>query len=99
MSTQGPEERNRLPDLNKWRLTSSDRGVLLMHEIWEEQIERVQEGLDPIGIVRGPQAEQMMPMMGEVAYVPWEEGMRRFNQSGEERIGAQVEELTRLGYR
>ena len=41
----------------------------------------------------------MMPMMGEVAYVPWDEGMARFNKSGEERIHDQLEELTRLGYR
>ena len=99
MSTQGPEERNRLPDWSKWRLGTSDRGLLLMHEIWEEQVERVQEGLDPIGIVRGEEAEKMMPMMGEVVYVPWDEGMRRFNMSGEERIQQQIEELTRLGYR
>ena len=54
MSTQGPDERGRFPDWDKWRLATSDRGVLLMHELWEEQVERLQEGLDPVGIVRGP---------------------------------------------
>jgi hypothetical protein len=67
-----------------------------MHGIWEEQIERVQEGLDPIGIVRGPEAEQMLPMLGEVVYVDWEEGMRRFNQSIEERIAREVDFLAKL---
>ena len=67
-----------------------------MHELWEEQVERVQEGLDPLGIIRGPEADQMMPMMGEVVYLGWEEGMKRFNMSVEERIERELEHLKQL---
>jgi phenylpropionate dioxygenase-like ring-hydroxylating dioxygenase large terminal subunit len=97
MSTQGPEARNRLPDWDKWRLATSDRGVVLMHELWEEQIERVQEGLDPVGIVRGPEAEKIMPMMGEVVYLGWDEGFKRFNMSVDERIEHELEGLRARG--
>jgi 5,5'-dehydrodivanillate O-demethylase oxygenase subunit len=93
MSTQGPEERNRLPDWDKWRLGTSDRGVLLMHELWEEQVERVQEGLDPVGIVRGPEAEEIIPIPGENMHVSWEEGMKLFNMSLDERIERRVKQI------
>ena len=35
-----------------------------MHEPWEEQVERVQQGLDLLGIIRAREGEQMMPMLG-----------------------------------
>ncbi len=94
MSTQGPEERNRLPDWDKWRLASSDRGVLLMHELWEEQVERVQEGLDPLGIFRGDAAEQLIPLPGENMHLSWEEGMRLFNMPLEERIDRRLKQIS-----
>jgi phenylpropionate dioxygenase-like ring-hydroxylating dioxygenase large terminal subunit len=50
--TQGPEDRHFLPDWEKWHLATSDRGLVLTREVWREQIDRVQEGDDPIGIVR-----------------------------------------------
>ncbi|MPZ13859.1 MAG: Rieske 2Fe-2S domain-containing protein [Chloroflexi bacterium] len=95
MSTQGPEERNRLPDWDRWRLATSDRGLLLMHELWEEQVERVQEGLDPVGIIRGEAAEQLIPIPGELRYVDCDEGMRLFNSTLEERIDARAAQLVR----
>ncbi|MSQ24286.1 MAG: hypothetical protein EXR58_07035 [Chloroflexi bacterium] len=99
MSTQGPEERGRLPDWDKWRLGTSDRGVVMMHELWEEQVERVQDGLDPIGIIRGPEAEQIMPMPGDVLNLSWEEGKRRFDLSIEERMEMSLKELQERGQR
>src|SRR2546427_5907145 len=79
MSTQGSEERHRLPDWDKWRLASSDRGVLLMHDLWQEQVERVQEGLDPIGIIRGEAAADLIPLPGEMRHLGWDEGLELFN--------------------
>ena len=93
MTTQGSNERNRLPNWDKWRLGTSDRGVLLMHELWEEQVERVQEGLDPLGIIRGPQAEQIIPLPGENLHLSWDEGMRLFNMSLDERIDRRVKQI------
>ncbi|MEA2640571.1 MAG: hypothetical protein QOF51_1965 [Chloroflexota bacterium] len=86
MGTQGPEERNRLPDWDRWRLSTSDRGLLLMHELWSEQVERVQEGLDPIGIVRGEAAEHLIPIPGERKHLSWDEGKKIFDMPIEERI-------------
>jgi len=93
MSSQGPEERNRLPDWDKWRLATSDRGLILMHELWEEQVERVQEGLDPLGIIRGSEADQIIPIPSENMHLNWEEGMRLFNMSLEERIERRLKQI------
>jgi hypothetical protein len=47
-----------LPDWDKWRLATSDSGLVLNREVWREQMERVKQGQDPIGIVRGLDEEQ-----------------------------------------
>ncbi len=93
MSTQGTEERHGLPNWDRWRLATSDRGVLLMHDLWREQVERVQEGLDPIGIVRGEAAEELIPVPGDIRFVDYEEGMRLFAMSLEERTQRRAEVL------
>ena len=93
MSTQGREQRDGLPDFDKMTFGSSDKGVLLMHKLWKEQIARIQDGADPVGIVRGPEAEQMIPLPGQVKYVDRQEGDRLFNMTLEERMNAQAEEL------
>ncbi|HEY3116549.1 MAG TPA: hypothetical protein VGK54_07405, partial [Chloroflexota bacterium] len=80
------------PDWDKWRLATSDRGVLLMHELWQEQVERVQEGLDPIGIIRGDAAAELVPIPGEMRHLEWEEGKTLFDRSVEERTH-QYEEM------
>jgi len=78
MGTQGPEERNGLPDWDKWRLTTSDRGVVMMHELWREQVELVQRGEDPVGVVRDQADDILIPIPGDLKHVEWEEGMRMF---------------------
>lgn len=93
MGTQGPVERGRMPDWEKWTFGSSDRGLLLMHKLWREQIQRVEDGIDPVGIVRGPAAEQMIPLPGQILYVDKEEGMRLFEMTLEERISASTAAL------
>ena len=93
MSTQGREERGGLPDFEKMTFGSSDRGVLLMHRLWDEQIARVQDGIDPVGIVRGAESEQIIPVPGQVAFVDREEGMRLFNTPLEERIAILAEKV------
>ena len=93
MSSQGREERGGMPDFEKMTFGSSDKGVLLMHKLWKEQIARVQDGIDPVGIVRGPQAEEMIPLPGVVAVVDRQEGERLFGMTVEERIERQAESL------
>lgn len=47
--TQGP-----IADRTSEHLASSDRGVVLLRRVVRENIERVQQGLDPLGVVRDP---------------------------------------------
>jgi phenylpropionate dioxygenase-like ring-hydroxylating dioxygenase large terminal subunit len=84
--TQGPEERHFLPDWEKWRLATSDRGLLLNREVWREQIERVQQGLDPIGVTRGQERNGLTRVpCTNIHDLTWDEGMQLFNLTPEER--------------
>ena len=93
MTPLGRDERGGFPDWEKMTVGSSDRGVLLMHKLWDEQVARVQDGIDPVGIVRGAEAERIIPVPGQVVFVDREEGMRLFNTPLEERIAALSEGL------
>ena len=64
-----------------------------MHELWEEQVERVQEGLDPLGIIRGPEAEQIIPLTGENLLLSWEEGKKLFDMSLDQRIDRRIKQI------
>jgi 5,5'-dehydrodivanillate O-demethylase oxygenase subunit len=46
---QGP-----ISDRTREHLVTSDRGVTLYHDLLLEQIERVEQGLDPMGVIRDP---------------------------------------------
>jgi 5,5'-dehydrodivanillate O-demethylase len=52
--TQGP-----VADRTRERLATSDRGVVMLREMALREIERVQQGLDPKGVMRNP-AENVM---------------------------------------
>jgi len=73
--------------------TTTDRGVVLMHDLWKEQVERVQQGLDPLGIVRGLPDDQLIPVPGDVLHLSWEEGMKLFKTPIEERTQLYQEPL------
>jgi 5,5'-dehydrodivanillate O-demethylase len=47
--TQGP-----IADRTTEHLSYSDRGIHLFRKVTREQIERVQHGLDPMGVIRDP---------------------------------------------
>lgn len=47
--TQGP-----IADRTRERLTTSDRGIVLYREILMENIKKVQQGQDPMGVMRDP---------------------------------------------
>ncbi len=51
LETQGP-----ISDRSHERLGTSDRGVALLRQILKREIEKVQQGLDPMGVVRDPGA-------------------------------------------
>ena len=48
--TQGP-----IADRSREHLSDSDRGVVLLRRVLKEQIERVQRGENPLGVIRDPQ--------------------------------------------
>jgi hypothetical protein len=47
--TQGP-----IADRMRERLTSSDRGIVLLREVMFREMKKVQQGLDPMGVIRDP---------------------------------------------
>lgn len=53
--TQGP-----LANRSVERLATSDRGVIMLREMLKREIERVQKGLDPKGVVRDPAQDMMI---------------------------------------
>jgi hypothetical protein len=86
MSTQGVPECDDLPDFARWHLASSDRGLLLMRELWREQVELVRQGLDPIGVARESGDDELIRVPALQADVDQDEGMRLFSLGLEERM-------------
>jgi 5,5'-dehydrodivanillate O-demethylase len=53
--TQGP-----LADRTHERLATSDRGVVMVREMMKREIAKVQQGLDPLGVIRDPAQDTMI---------------------------------------
>jgi 5,5'-dehydrodivanillate O-demethylase len=53
--TQGP-----IADRTRERLATSDRGVVMLREMTLREIRKVQQGLDPKGVIRDPAANTMI---------------------------------------
>jgi 5,5'-dehydrodivanillate O-demethylase len=53
--TQGP-----IADRTAERLTSSDRGVVMLREMMMREMKRVEEGHDPLGVIRDPEQHVMI---------------------------------------
>ena len=49
-----------IADRSQERLATSDHGILLLREIMKREIEKVQRGLDPKGIIRDPAQDTMI---------------------------------------
>jgi hypothetical protein len=49
IETQGP-----VAPRDNWRLATGDRGVVLYERMLQREMESVQEGRDPVGVVRDP---------------------------------------------
>jgi 5,5'-dehydrodivanillate O-demethylase len=75
--TQGP-----IADRTGERLATSDRGVVMLREIMLREIKRVQQGLDPIGIIRDPSRHVMIDtkLMESIAQMDEERGPRAVNE-------------------
>ena len=42
-------------------LATSDTGITMLRRLLREQIKRVEDGLDPINVIRDPSANQRIP--------------------------------------
>ena len=55
--TQGP-----LTDRAQEHLGAGDEGIIVLRKLLREQIERVQRGLEPIGLIRDPEKNQLIDL-------------------------------------
>ena len=94
-----PHLQDNFPDFDKFHLGKSDEGFILNRKVWLEQITGVKEGSDPIGVDRDPairtaQDALRIGMAGGIIPITanninglsWEEAVRLFNMTSEERI-------------
>jgi 5,5'-dehydrodivanillate O-demethylase len=75
-----------ITDRTTEHLTTSDKGILLFRKLLHENIEKVQRGEDPIGIVRD--AEKNTPMIAirrGSSYSAFKKGVKEENWGGIER--------------
>jgi 5,5'-dehydrodivanillate O-demethylase len=75
--TQGP-----IADRTNERLTSSDRGIVMLREIMMREIKRVREGLDPKGVIRDPEQHVMIDtkLMESIAQTGRDRAPRAVNE-------------------
>ncbi|HEY7320707.1 MAG TPA: Rieske 2Fe-2S domain-containing protein [Candidatus Binatia bacterium] len=75
--TQGP-----IADRTRERLTSSDRGIIMLREIMMREMKRVQEGDDPLGVVRDPTQNPMIDthLMESIAQIGAPRASRAVNE-------------------
>ena len=75
--TQGP-----ICDRTQERLTSSDRGVIMLRETMFREIKKVQQGVDPIGVVRDPKNNQRIDthLMESISQIGVDRSPRAVNQ-------------------
>jgi 5,5'-dehydrodivanillate O-demethylase len=53
--TQGP-----IADRTHERLATSDRGIVMLRELMKREIGKVQQGLDPLGLIREASRDSMI---------------------------------------
>ncbi len=53
--TQGP-----IADRTQERLGNADDGIVKLREMMKREIEKVQKGLDPLGVIRDPAQNKMI---------------------------------------
>ena len=54
-----------IADRTREHLTASDRGVVLLRELFFEQLARLERGLDPLGVVRDPAENRIIELPQE----------------------------------
>jgi 5,5'-dehydrodivanillate O-demethylase oxygenase subunit len=54
-----------IADRTRELLVSADKGIVLLRHLLREQMERVRRGLDPLGVVRDPEANRLIEFAQE----------------------------------
>lgn len=75
--TQGP-----VADRTTERLSTSDRGVVMLRELLKREIQRVQQGHDPMGIIRDPAQDVIIDtkVMESIAQITLSRSPRAVNE-------------------
>ncbi|MET0501808.1 MAG: Rieske 2Fe-2S domain-containing protein, partial [Candidatus Binatia bacterium] len=76
------ETQGAIADRTRERLTSSDRGIVLLREVMMREMKKVQQGLDPMGIIRDPGQNPMVDthLMESIAQVAQSRAPRAVNE-------------------
>lgn len=75
--TQGP-----VADRSRERLTTSDRGIVMLREVMFREIKKVRQGLDPMGVIRDPAQNPMVDthLMESIAQIGDNRAPRAVNE-------------------
>jgi 5,5'-dehydrodivanillate O-demethylase len=75
--TQGP-----ICDRTTERLTSSDRGIILLREVMFREMKKVQQGKDPMGVIRDPAKNPLVDthLMDSIAQIGQDRAPRAVNE-------------------
>lgn len=75
--TQGP-----IADRTRERLTSSDRGIVLLRQVMFREMKKVQHGQDPMGVIRDPEKNAFIDthLMESIAQIGQDRAPRAVNE-------------------
>jgi 5,5'-dehydrodivanillate O-demethylase len=76
------ETQGAICDRTRERLTSSDRGIVLLREVMMREMKKVRRGLDPIGVVRDPAQNPLIDthLMESIAQIGENRAPRAVNE-------------------
>jgi hypothetical protein len=60
MESQGP-----ISARENWRMATSDRGIEMLHHMLFREMDKVAQGLDPVGVCREPDDPTVAPALWE----------------------------------
>ena len=75
--TQGP-----IADRTRERLTASDRGIILLRQVMFREMKKVQQGQDPLGVIRDPAKNSLIDthLMESIAQIGENRAPRAVNE-------------------
>jgi 5,5'-dehydrodivanillate O-demethylase len=76
------ETQGAICDRTQERLTSSDRGVILLRQVMFREMKKVQQGQDPMGVIRDPENNPFIDthLMESIAQGGYDRAPRAVNE-------------------